>query len=91
MGHSDPIPTSKKIAEQTHVSEPTIKRDAQFARAIDEIRDTEPEFVQKVLVIQKVFLRVLQLVLMRDNVDGIWKLILFNNECNQNQTLILAS
>jgi hypothetical protein len=49
LDHSDPIPTSKKIAEQTHVSEPTIKRDAQFARAIDDIRETEPEFVQNVL------------------------------------------
>lgn len=41
--------TATKIANRTGVSEPTIKRDAAFARAIDEIRETEPEFVQKVL------------------------------------------
>jgi hypothetical protein len=40
---------AQKIADHVHVSEPTIKRDAQFARAIDEIRETEPEFVQKFL------------------------------------------
>jgi len=50
LDQNDPIvSTAQKIADKTGVSEPTIKRDAQFSRAIDEVRKDEPEFVQKVL------------------------------------------
>ncbi len=50
IGQSDLIvSTAEKIADQTGVSEKTIKRDAQFAKAVDEVRKVDPELAQKVL------------------------------------------
>jgi len=47
---NDPLAkTAKKIADQTGVSEMTIKRDAQFAQAIDLIQQDTPELAQKIL------------------------------------------
>jgi len=47
---NDPLAkTAKKIADQTGVSEMTIKRDAQFAQAIDLIQKDTPKLAQKIL------------------------------------------
>lgn len=51
LGKNYPVPksTAQKIADQTGVSEKTIKNDAEFAKAIDVIQKDTPELAQKIL------------------------------------------
>ena len=41
--------TVEKIADQNNVSPKTISNDFMFSKAIDEVRETEPELAQKIL------------------------------------------
>lgn len=43
------VNTAQKIADQTGVSKATVERNAEVAKAVDEIKTIDPEFMQKIL------------------------------------------
>ena len=48
LDQNDPASTATKLATTFGVSEPTIERDGQFARAVEDLKQADPTIEQRV-------------------------------------------